>query len=436
MFPVYRCALELLPSVGAIRRCASIDTQSLRMKYKCFFALLAAGLAFGVYQYFHPEGLSLGPGNEMVMEARTLVHEGTFGDPFRSMKTGPTATNPPLYPLFLAFCVWLYPSSTFYFITAVLAANLIANALTAALLPQVSTELWGTPASGIAAGVLSIAASQFMAGWDVNFTQLGLILFFLAAPRLVQTRGNAAGRGVLAGAALGLLFLMNQVVLLVALPWIAFLLLTRRFQPGFRPREILRFLVPFALAALLAILPWIMRNYRTWGELVTRTNLGIALYTSNNDCAEPSLAQELRSGCFVAMHPESNAVEAALMKSIGEPAYDRLRRDQALTWMRTHPRRLLQLALVRIAQFWFPVPSPPRRATYLIWIVTLMSIPGFLLMLYRRVPTAAVFGAIFLLYPLLYYFVVSEERYRLPILWLSCLTAGYLLTAIPPRHRV
>ena len=51
-------------------------------------------------------------------------------------------------------------------------------------------------------------------------------------------------------------------------------------------------------------------------------------------------------------------------------------------------------------------------------------------------PTTALFSAIFLLYPLLYYVVVSEERYRLPILWLSCLTAGYLLTAIPSRRRL
>lgn len=402
------------------------------MKYKCFFALLAASLAFGVYQFFHPQGLSLGPGNEMVMEARTLVHEGTIGDPFRSMKTGPTATNPPLYPLFLAFCLWLYPSSSFHFITAVLAANLIANALAAALLPQLSTVLWGTRAPGIAAGALSIAASQFMAGWDANFTQLGLILFFLGATRLVVTGVNTTWRGALAGAALGVLFLMNQVVLLAAFPWIAFLLLTRRFPL----REMLRFLVPFALAVLLVSLPWIIRNYRIWGEIVTRTNLGIALYTSNNDCAEPSLSQELHSGCFVAMHPESNAVEAGLLKSMGEPAYDRLKKDQALAWMRSHPRRLIHLTLVRVAQFWFPVPSPPRRATYLIWIVTLLSIPGFLLMLYRRLPVAVVFGTIFLLYPLLYYVVVSEERYRLPILWLSCLAAGYLLTATPARRRV
>ena len=401
------------------------------MKYKCFFALFAASLAFGAYQYFHPQGLSLGPGNEMVMEARTFVHEGTIGDPFRSMKTGPTATNPPLYPLFLAFCLWLYPTSSFHFITAVLVANLIANALAAALLPRVSTVLWGTSVPGFAAGVLSIAASQFMAGWDANFSQLGLILFFVGASRLVVTTGSTVWRGALAGAALGILFLMNQVVLLVAIPWIAFLLVTRRFQP----RETLRFLVPFALAVLLVSLPWIIRNFQIWGEIVTRTNLGIALYTSNNDCADPSLTQELQSGCFAAVHPESNAVEAALLKSMGEPAYDRLRRNQALAWMRSHPRRVLHLALARIALFWFPVPTAPRRATYTIWIITLLSIPGFLLMLYRRLPLAAVFGAIFLLFPLLYYVVVSEERYRLPILWLSCLTAGYLLTAIPGRCR-
>jgi len=400
------------------------------MKYKCFFALFAASLAFGAYQYFHPEGLSLGPGNEMVMEARTLVHQGTIGDPFRSMKTGPTATNPPLYPLFLAFCLWLYPTSSFHFITAALIANLIASALVAALLPQVSATLWGTPAPGIAAGAFSIAASQFIAGWDANFTQFGLILFFLGAARLVTAGGNAVSRGALAGATLGILFLLNQVVLLVALPWIAFLLLTRRFPP----RQMLRFLPAFAMAVLLVNLPWIIRNYRTWGEFVTRTNLGIALYTSNNDCADPSLDQERHSGCFAAMHPESNAAEAALLKSMGEPAYDRLRRDQALAWMRSHPRRLLQLALGRIAEFWFPVPTPPRRATYMIWIITLLSIPGFLLLLYRRLPVAALFAAIFLLYPLLYYVVVSEGRYRLPILWLSCLSAGYLVTAIPARR--
>ena len=109
-----------------------------------------------------------------------------------------------------------------------------------------------------------------MAGWDANFTQLGLILFFLAATRLVVTGGTTVWRGALAGAALGILFLMNQVVLLVALPWIAFLLVTRRFPP----REMLRFVMPFALAVLLVNLPWIIRNYRILGRIRNPNEFG------------------------------------------------------------------------------------------------------------------------------------------------------------------
>jgi len=62
------------------------------------------------YQLSHPAGLSLGPGNEMAMEARSLVENGVFGDSFRSMKTGPTATNPPLYPLFSGFTYFYFKS--------------------------------------------------------------------------------------------------------------------------------------------------------------------------------------------------------------------------------------------------------------------------------------------------------------------------------------
>jgi len=32
------------------------------------------------------------------------------------------------------------------------------------------------------------------------------------------------------------------------------------------------------------------------------------------------------------------------------------------------------------------------------------------------------------IYPLMYYVVVSDVRYRLPVLWLSLLPAGYFLT--------
>ncbi len=400
------------------------------MNYKWFFVLFAAGLAFGVYQFFHPEGLSLGPGNEMPLIARNLVADGLYGDSFESMRTGPTAINPPLYPLFLALCMLLFPAR-FHFIVVVLIANITVNALVAALLPQVSRLLWGTLAPGIAAGVLSIAASQVMPGWDANCVQLGVMLFCLAATQLVPGQGDSSWHGALAGVALGILFLLNQVVLLIATPWIAFLLVARRT----RLREMLRFLIPFGLAALLVNLPWLIRNFGIWGEFVTRTSLGIVLHSSNNDCAEPSIYQELQNGCFAATHPEKSVTEAALLKSMGEPAYDRLKTAEAMAWMRSHPRSFLRLTLARIAQFWFPLQSPPRYSAYVVWIITLLSIPGFFLMLHRRVPSAVFLGAVFLLYPLPYYVASSALRYRVPILWLSSLTAGYFLTAVAMRRR-
>jgi len=156
----------------------------------------------------------------------------------------------------------------------------------------------------------------------------------------------------------------------------------------------------------------------------------MTLHASNNDCADPSIYQELGSGCYAATHPELSVPEATLLKSMGEPAYDRLKIAEAMTWIKSHPSRFFRLTLARIAQFWFPVPRPPRYAAYLIWIITLLSFPGFYIMLKRRVPAAVFFGAVFLIYPLPYYIVVSGVRYRVPVLWLSSLMAGYLLTAV------
>jgi hypothetical protein len=398
------------------------------MKHRWFFMLFAIGLAPGFYQLSHPGGLNLGPGNEMAMEARNLVEEGIYGNSFRSMKTGPTATNPPLYPLFLALNIYLFRTPVII-VTAILITNIIVNALAAALLPAVSAALWGTPAPGIAGAALMIFASQLIPSWDANYTQLGLILFCLLTMHLTAGREYTAWHGTLSGVALGILFLLSQVVLLVAMLWIAYLLWNRQT----RLPEMLRFLIPLLLTALLVNVPWLMRNFAIWGEFVTRTNLGMTLHASNNDCAEPNIEQELESGCYGATHPEISVPEAALVKGLGEPAYDRLKRAEVMTWIKSHPSRFFRLTLARIIQFWFPVPHSPRHATYMIWIITVLSLPGFHIMLKQRIPAAVFVGAVFLIYPLPYYVVVSSVRYRVPILWLSSLTAGYFLTAVSLR---
>jgi hypothetical protein len=395
-----------------------------------FVVLFVAGLAPGIYQLYHPVGLGLGPGREMVALGRNLALEGSYGDSFRSMKAGPTAMNPPLYPLFLALLFRLFRDPIAATV-AVLGCNVIVNALIPALLPWVSTVLWSGAGPGIIGGVLSIFAAQLIPDWDADYTQLGLILFCLATMRLVTKRGYGIWQGAITGTALGTLFLLSQVILLVALPWIGFLLMTRRAATS----EMARFLIPLAAAAVLVNVPWLLRNYGIWGEFTTRTNFGIVLHSSNNDCAKPSVYEELNDACAVATNPESSVPEAALLKSMGEPAYGRLKAQEAEAWIRSHPRRFVELTLARVVEFWFPVPVPPRYSIYVVWIITVLSIPGLFLLLKRRIPAAYFLSAVFLLYPLTYYIVVSGIRYRVPIVWLSSLAAGYFLTAVVPRLR-
>jgi hypothetical protein len=166
-----------------------------------------------------------------------------------------------------------------------------------------------------------------------------------------------------------------------------------------------------------------------------RSNFGMTLYTSNNDCARASLDANLASGCYAATHPTNNAAEAQMLLRMGEVDYDRRRTADALAWIRGHPARFARLTLERIRQFWFPEPSAPLYTVWATWAVTILSIPGlFLLARSGRGRLVLLIVAIWAIYPALYYIVVSGMRYRYPILWTSLLPAGYAAAAAARRR--
>jgi hypothetical protein len=115
---------------------------------------------------------------------------------------------------------------------------------------------------------------------------------------------------------------------------------------------------------------------------------------------------------------------------MGEVRYNRYRFSTATNWIREHPRRFLTLTGRRIVEFWFP---PDSRSACL---VTLLSIPGLLLLWKKARPVAGFFTAVFAVYPLLYYLAESVLRYRYPILWLSLLAAGYMIQVTVQRFRL
>ena len=144
----------------------------------------------------------------------------------------------------------------------------------------------------------------------------------------------------------------------------------------------------------------------------------------------PSLLGEQRNGCYAATFPVESQSEASRVRQLGEINYDREQGARAVAWIRSHPRRFAELTAARVVDFWFPEPGAPVHTYYAIWLITLLSVPGIVLMARDRMPVVCFMGALWAVYPLMYYFVVSLSRYRYPVLWSSLVPAGYFLWVV------
>ncbi len=387
------------------------------------FALFVAGGVIGLLNMTLMP-VPFGWGFEMVTLATNLAKHGTYANPFSVLDTGVTAAYTPLYPFFLSLLMRVFRNPDLAALAATI-GNILINAIIAACLPRVSWLFFRNVRSGIAASILWLFSAQLMPDWDASYTAAALILFCLFTDATVGKHRFfllAIPGGLLAGA----LFLLNPSSMIVFLPWVAYLLIFRKTSMR---QTVIYLTVVLALFALIAS-GWAYRNYLHLGKFVVRTNLGMTLYASNNDCASPSLFDEENDNCHEAHHPNTSLQEAQVLRSLGEVAYDRLRTADAKAWMRAHPRRFLSLTAGRFRDFWFPAAAghPYKIAT--IWLATLLSIPGLILMARRRMDVIAFLFAVFVLYPILYYVVVSDVRYRYPILWLTLLPAGFFVDAL------
>lgn len=399
------------------------------MRRSVHAGLWLSALLTGFYQFFHLVGTGYGRGFEMAAIARSLAQYGTFGNPFLPAITGPTALAPPLYPLFLAALIKV-SGSLIWMALAAAGVNIFANALIAGLMPRLSEAFFGDWIPGAFAGALWIPAMRLMPQWDATCTIAGLLVFCLATDKTIGRRDHPVLWAAVAGVLGGLLSLLNPATLIVFLPWVGFLLFRRM-----GPRYATRYGATMLLAIAVCNAPWVLRNYRIWHAFVVKANFGITFYSSNNDCAESSLVKEGLNGCFQKTNPVASQAEVDLLRQMGEVQYDRNRTRAAWNWIHANPGRFWQLTRARIFEFWFPEPIVPAYTAYGIWAITVLSIPGILLMMRRKLPITLFVLAVWVLYPVMYYVVISCDRYRYPILWTSMLPAGYCLAVLMPRWK-
>ncbi|HTE91101.1 MAG TPA: hypothetical protein VK639_19240, partial [Terriglobales bacterium] len=162
------------------------------------------------------------------------------------------------------------------------------------------------------------------------------------------------------------------------------------------------------------IAPWLIRNYRTFGQFVfLRSNFGAELRIGNGPGANGTWMEYL--------HPTQNVFEMERYRRMGEMAYVKERKREAIDFIRQDYGRFIGLSVKRFIYYWGGVPrqeniawvAPMKNALFL--LSSALAFWGLARALRKHRPGAWLFFWLILCYPAVYYFVFPHPRYRHPI---------------------
>jgi 4-amino-4-deoxy-L-arabinose transferase-like glycosyltransferase len=374
--------------------------------------------------------------------AQNLIHRHqlSFYDSRPNIQERVRAYRTPGYPLFLAAC----GAS----VRAARLAQAFIGALTALAAYLLARRWLGDNAALLAA--LLVAVNPFLIYFSGLILSETLYTAMLAWAMVLLTRSEGAGKrkrengkedalatspvsgrfvtwSLLSGLivlALGILVRPSGLFLPILMGGGALLLNWRTNRTYHWARESgmsggakrpLLFLMPVAGAVLtiLVLLPWAVRNHRVVGQWVwTTTNGGITLYDGFNPGATGASDQTFLQRMPQVRFPGMNEVERSTYFG-----------DLARRWAMAHPMQSLQLAAVKIARTWSPVPLSREYGGRKLYVLAgaLFAIPLDLLVLLGLIARGLPWRAkVFLLLPAGYFTVVhgmtvGSLRYRMPM---------------------
>jgi hypothetical protein len=356
---------------------------------------------------------------EITAVAISLYERGAFADPY-CLPTGPTAHMPPFSPALLALVYRLLGPT----LVAGYATWLILIAFHGAMygmLPWLGVRLGLGPRPGLAAGLVGALLPR-LPGYVEGLVAVAIGLMMAAFVRR-WTSGPPSATGSLAlGLAIGISFHVSPSLLPVALGLVAFELAWPR-----RPRH-WRTAVLTLLGMVLACAPWTWRNYRTLGGLFfIRSNFGLELRMGTDQAAG---AIPYLSALGVAWrHPRTSEEEARKVQQLGELEYMRQAGREAGAWIRAHPGSFLLATGERVARFWLAPVDDPRLVVVTLLVALLAALGARRAWPVLGVAQRAALLIPLLTYPLVYYVVGFEPRYRRPLDGLVLLLAAVPLLA-------
>ncbi len=321
------------------------------------FLTRLASAAFILFRYPGPQLLFAA--NEPSHIAAALASGLGFSSPYDNVPTAATAQQPPLYPLMLAGVFKAFGIYTVQSAWVAVVINVLAGAVTAVLLYYVGRLHFGETV-GIAAGWLWVIPWMYrIRTFVVSLTNaylaaLGLTALFLWAPSTLEADWGWFGLGVYSG----LLVLLQPSLLTVVLVyggWLAWSKKSASRQVGIA-----------ILGLVLALLPWTVRNYMTFGRLVpVRDNLGLELWLGNRPGMQGTVDY---SGDFPDRNPSNYA-------RLGELRFMDEKFAEARQFIAHDPSGFAGRMLRRMVEFWYrPYSLPWLVIEMLGWLGAVLAI--------------------------------------------------------------
>jgi len=422
--------------------------------------LVAGVLIFfaALLRYWMPydPALSFHRNPEMFSLAYNLAQNGQFANPFARLLTGPSAHLAPAVPGFLALLVKVFGAGGSG-MRAVEIASAISVSLLLALFPLMSALLGMGPLNGVLAAFFWIIAKV-----EINLGSEGFYAALLVAAACCCYRllldaepPSVARLSLLLGRLIGVSLLVIPSIAPVFAVCIVWEMWRKRLD-FFKGPALALVLLP-----ALIVTPWLIRNYMVFHRIFfVRDDLGLELQVSNNDCAQFGQSANNNSGCFYKFHPNVNPAEAQKVLELGETRYNDLKLIEAKDWIKAHPAQFARLTAMRFIVFWVPndsgkiffwMPPPVVKTDFadpglvqamgpalpgndtrrvrewlVIYLMTLLSVAGLVMLYKRDMKSTAILVSCLIFFPLIYYFVQFDGRYRYPILWIT-----FLLGSLP-----
>ncbi|MGA9997427.1 MAG: glycosyltransferase family 39 protein [Pyrinomonadaceae bacterium] len=321
----------------------------------------------------------------------------------------PTAVYPPVYPMFLAVCYWIFGKN--FLLIGIIQSGLSALACVFAF--KTAQKIFDDQTARLT-GLICALMPDLIFWASGSITTEALYTFLLTASvyflvlllpphtknvREAKSRSSIKLNSIIAGVLLGLSALTRPLILYFVLFAVLYLWLYVGFVRAMVVGSVF----------LIIVFPWAYRNQRTMGSMIfTSTGGGVSLYHYHN----PVTSGE--NGGYTADLIPLNEAERA-----PEVERDRLYRRAAITYALQHPIHELGLTFHRFWNMWRPGIERAPRPYHVIALLTYVPLMLF------AIPTIFVLGFhqprvgllnLFLLYNFVFHLItVAELRYRIPL---------------------